>query len=358
NWDFWDADTLIYAASQNGAWTLNSYHLKTHRQIRICDGFSVFSHISCASNAQSGPCAALFTGSPTASNAPSYLTQDLGQWHIHRITQSTSPLADADISVPRSFWFDTSGGEQAHLWYYPPTNANYCDNDDSKPPLIVLGHGGPTGATDTALNLKIQFWTSRGFAVADVNYRGSTGFGRDYRQRLNRQWGVLDVDDLCAAAEFLVTETLVHPSRKVIKGSSAGGYSVLAALTQHTTFDAGVSLYGIADLEALAKDTHKFEAHYLDGLIGLYPDEKAVYQTRSPINHIDGLNCPILVAQGLDDKVVPPEQAELIVQAAKRKGVPVEYLPFSGEGHGFRQAGTIIELFTREHAFYCRTLKL
>ena len=222
----------------------------------------------------------------------------------------------------------------------------------------MLGHGGPTGATDTALSLKIQYWTQRGFAVADVNYRGSTGFGKRYRDSLKGQWGVFDVEDLCAAAEALVAKGLAHPEQKIIKGSSAGGYSVLAALTQHQTFNAGVSLYGVADLVALAKHTHKFEAHYLDTLIGPYPEAIEVYQARSPINNMAGLNCPIFVAQGTDDKVVPPEQAEMIVNAAKSRGLPVHYCLFEGEGHGFRQSDTLKQLFAKEHEFYLETFAL
>ena len=213
-------------------------------------------------------------------------------------------------------------------------------------------HGGPTGATETSLNIKIQFWTSRGFAVLDVNYRGSTGYGRAYRDRLKNNWGITDVIDVCSGAQYLIDRGLVDKNKIAIRGSSAGGYTVLAALTFSNTFKAGASLYGIGDLEALAKDTHKFEAHYLDSLVGEYPKEKSVYHARSPINHIEQLNCPVIFLQGLKDKVVPPSQAEAMVAALQTKGIKTEYVTFAEEGHGFRQAANIKHAIESELAFY------
>jgi dipeptidyl aminopeptidase/acylaminoacyl peptidase len=213
-------------------------------------------------------------------------------------------------------------------------------------------HGGPTGATETSLNLKIQFWTSRGFAVLDVNYRGSTGYGRQYRDRLKSNWGITDVIDVCSGANYLIERGLVDKNKIAIRGSSAGGYTVLAALTFGDIFKAGASLYGIGDLEALATDTHKFEARYLDSLVGEYPKEKAVYHARSPIHHIDQLNCPVIFLQGLKDKVVPPTQAEAMVEALTKKGIKNAYVTFAEEGHGFRQAESIQQAIEAELDFY------
>jgi len=243
---------------------------------------------------------------------------------------------------------------EAHSFYYPPTNADFEGPENDKPPLIVICHGGPTGSTSPALNMKVQFWTSRGFAVLDVNYRGSTGYGRHYRQQLNSQWGVADIDDVVCGANYLVERNLADPAKLSIRGSSAGGYTVLAALTFRDTFKAGACLYGIGDLETLATDTHKFESRYLDKLIGPYPDDKDVYRQRSPINFTDQLNCPVIFFQGLDDKVVPPEQAVTMVKALREKKLPVAYLPFPGEGHGFRKAETICQALDAELYFYSK----
>jgi len=218
--------------------------------------------------------------------------------------------------------------------------------------LIVLCHGGPTGATETGLNLKIQYWTSRGFAVMDVNYRGSTGYGRHYREQLNGAWGIHDVEDVCAAVKHLAKQGRIDPDKVAIKGSSAGGYTVLAALTFSDTFKAGASLYGIGDLETLATDTHKFESRYLDSLVGPYPQERDLYLQRSPIHHCEQLSCPVIFFQGLDDKVVPPNQAQEMVNALDQKQVPVAYVPFEGEGHGFRQASSIQRCLEAEWSFY------
>jgi dipeptidyl aminopeptidase/acylaminoacyl peptidase len=216
----------------------------------------------------------------------------------------------------------------------------------------VLSHGGPTSAARPILSLGTQFWTSRGFAVVDVNYGGSTGYGRPYRERLNGTWGVVDVDDCVAAAEHLAAEGIVDPDRLAIRGGSAGGYTTLCALAYRDTFGAGASHYGVADCEALARDTHKFESRYLDGLIGPYPDEVERYRERSPIHHTDGFSCPLIVFQGLEDEVVPPAQAEMIVAALRAKRLPVAYVAFEGEQHGFRQAPNIIRSLEAELWFY------
>ena len=242
----------------------------------------------------------------------------------------------------------------AHAFYYPPHNRDHGAPAGELPPLIVRSHGGPTGATSDAFSLAIQYWTSRGFAVVDVNYGGSTGYGRAYRRRLEGRWGIVDVEDCVNAARFLAESGRADPDRLIIRGGSAGGYTTLAALAFRDTFRAGASLYGIGDLMALAQDTHKFESRYLDRLIGPLPQAESVYRERSPVYHLDEFDCPIIFFQGLDDKVVPPNQAEAMVAALDAKGLPVAYLAFDGEGHGFRKAETIVRAIEAELSFYGR----
>lgn len=261
-------------------------------------------------------------------------------------------LTHEDISVAQAISFSTRDNEIAHGFYYAPKNKLISAPENTLPPLLVMCHGGPTGAAETSLNLKLQFWTSRGFAVLDVNYRGSTGYGRQYRDRLKNNWGITDVIDVCSGANYLIERGLVDKNKIAIRGSSAGGYTVLAALTFSDVFKAGASLYGIGDLAALASDTHKFEARYLDSLVGEFPKEKAVYDARSPIHHIEQLNCPVIFFQGLKDKVVPPAQAEAMVAALTNKGIKTAYVTFAEEGHGFRQAETIQQAASAELAFY------
>lgn len=257
-----------------------------------------------------------------------------------------------DVSCAEAVMFPTEGGGQAHGFYYPPANRNFTG--EGAPPLIVKSHGGPTGQTSDAFSLKIQYWTSRGFAVLDVNYRGSTGYGRAYRRLLDGVWGVADVEDCVHGARWLVDQGRADGDRLIITGGSAGGYTTLSALTFHNTFKAGASHYGIGDLTALAKDTHKFESRYLDRLVGPWPEAEALYRARSPIEHADGLDCPVIFFQGLDDKVVPPNQAEAMVAVLKDKGIPVAYVPFVSEGHGFRQAANIKRALEAELYFYGR----
>ncbi len=249
-----------------------------------------------------------------------------------------------------------SGGRQAHAFFYPPTGADMAGPGAEAPPLIVMGHGGPTSHAGTALSLKIQYWTSRGFAVVDVNYGGSSGFGRHYRELLQGTWGIVDVEDCVNAATHLAAERLVDGRRLAIRGGSAGGFTVLAALVRSDAFAAGTSLYGVADLTALAADTHKFESRYLDGLVGPFPQRRDLYDERSPINHTDRLSSPLLVLQGLEDEIVPPNQSEAIVAALAAKGVPHAYVAFEGEQHGFRRAETIIRSLEVELWFYGRIL--
>lgn len=257
-------------------------------------------------------------------------------------------------SRPEPVAFPTSEGETAYGFFYPPRNPEFVPLEDERPPLLVVAHGGPTAATTPTYNPAVQYWTSRGFAVLDVNYRGSTGYGRSYRDRLRGQWGVFDVDDCCAGAEHLAAQGRVDGGRLAIRGSSAGGYTTLAALAFRKVFAAGASHYGVSDLEALARDTHKFEARYLDQLIGPYPEKRELYQARSPLHHAEELSCPVIFLQGLEDKVVPPNQAETMVAALRRKGLPVAYLTFEGEQHGFRRAESITRAIEGELAFYGR----
>ncbi|GAB4236973.1 MAG: S9 family peptidase [Chlamydiales bacterium] len=271
------------------------------------------------------------------------------------IRQSRSLKVDSVyISQPQSITFPTTDGKVAYAWYYPPQNPDFSVPETEKPPLLVKSHGGPTAHVGNTLNLGIQYWTSRGFAVVDVNYGGSTGFGREYRERLKGNWGIVDVDDCCNAALYLVEKGLADPQRLAIDGGSAGGYTTLAALTFRDVFTAGASYYGVSDLEALARDTHKFESRYLDQIVGPYPEAKELYLARSPIHHTSRLSCPIILLQGLEDKVVPPNQSEKMYEALVAKGIPAAYITFEHEQHGFRMAENIIKAIESEFYFYSR----
>ncbi|MDY6765301.1 MAG: S9 family peptidase, partial [Halobacteria archaeon] len=260
---------------------------------------------------------------------------------------------DSYISVPEHITFPT-GEEEAHAFYYPPHNPDVEEPDEELPPLIVMCHGGPTANTLPTLDMEIQFWTTRGFGVADVNYRGSTGYGREYRERLNGEWGIIDTLDCVNAARYLVDEGEVDGNRLAIRGGSAGGYATLCALAFHDTFDAGASYYGVADLEALAEKTHKFESRYLDSLVGPLPEAKDIYEDRSPVYHADGIDCPILLLQGEEDAVVPPSQAEMMIESLEENNVPYAYLEFEGEQHGFRRAESIERAIEAELSFYAQ----
>lgn len=278
----------------------------------------------------------------------------------HRILREAGPLELSGdwIARPRPISFTSQGGRTAHAFHYPPTNPDIAAPEGERPPLIVRSHGGPTGAASPALKLAYQFWTSRGFAIVDVDYAGSSGYGRAYRRALDGQWGIADVEDCIAAAEHLVAEGLADPERLVISGGSAGGFTTLAALTFHDTFKAGASHYGIGDLEALMRTTHKFESRYLDRLVGPWPEAAELYRARSPIHHTDRLACPLILLQGLEDKVVPPAQALAMRDALRKKHLPVAYLAFPGEGHGFRSAEAQQTALMAEYAFYCRVFAI
>jgi dipeptidyl aminopeptidase/acylaminoacyl peptidase len=297
--------------------------------------------------------AVMRAGSP--SEAASIVKFDVESRTFEVLRRSSSLEIDAAyLSTPRAIGFPTGDGLTAYAFYYPPTNPDYRAPEGELPPLLVESHGGPTSSAPTAMTLGIQYWTSRGIAVLDVNYGGSSGFGRAYRERLKGKWGVVDVDDCVNGARYLVEQQEVDGERLMITGGSAGGYTTLCALTFHDIFGAGASHYGVSDAEALVKDTHKFESRYLDGFMGPYPEYREVYIERSPIHFTERLACPVIFFQGLEDKVVPPNQAETMVEALRLKGIPVAYLAFAGEQHGFRQAKNIKRALDAELYFYSR----
>lgn len=292
-------------------------------------------------------------GSPTETASIVELDLSSRETTVLRCSKNID-LDSGYLSVPQPIEFPTEGGTTAHAYFYPPHNRDFAAPPGERPPLLVKSHGGPTSAAVTTLSLSLQYWTSRGIAVLDVNYGGSTGYGREYRRRLNGQWGIVDVDDCANGALFLVGEGKVDRARLMIDGASAGGYTTLCALTFRDLFKAGASFFGVGDVEALAKETHKFESRYLDGLMGPYPERRDLYRERSPINFTDRLSCPVIFFQGLEDKVVPPNQAEEMVAALRRKKLPVAYVPFPGEQHGFRRAENIRRCLDGELYFYSR----
>ncbi len=296
----------------------------------------------------------LFLGaSPTEPTSVVHL--DLATHELEVLRRSSEVAIDPGyLSKPLAIRFPTEQGLTAHGFFYAPKNPDYVAPSGEQAPLLVISHGGPTAATSGTLNLMIQYWTSRGIAVLDVNYGGSTGYGRAYRERLEGQWGIVDVDDCVNGASYLVERGEVDGDRLAIRGGSAGGYTTLCALTFRDVFKAGASNCGVSELEALAKDTHKFESRYLDRLIGPYPEARDLYWERSPINFVEKLSCPVIFFQGLEDKIVPPNQAEMMVEALRAKGVPVAYVPFEDEQHGLRRAQSIKRTLDSELYFYSR----
>jgi dipeptidyl aminopeptidase/acylaminoacyl peptidase len=292
-------------------------------------------------------------GSPTSPASIVQLDLSTGETEVLRRSNELQ-IDPGYFSIPQAIEFPTENGKTAHAFFYPPRNRDYAAPEGELPPLLVKSHGGPTSAATTTLALGIQYWTSRGIGVLDVNYGGSTGYGREYRQRLRDTWGIVDVDDCANGARYLVERGLADDERLMITGGSAGGYTTLCALTFRDTFKAGASHYGVSDCEALAKETHKFESRYLDGLIGAYPERADLYRERSPIHHVESLACPVIFFQGLEDKVVLPNQAEMMVDALRAKGLPVAYVPFEGEQHGFRRAENIKRALDGEIYFYSR----
>lgn len=309
---------------------------------------------ACISSIHADGGRAVFIGaSPTES--PALVMMDTSSEDCQVLRESTSVKVDRGcISPPQPIEFPTENGLTAHALFYAPANKDYTAPRGELPPLVVHSHGGPTSASAAALKLSTQYWTSRGIAVVDVNYGGSTGYGREYRKRLDGLWGVVDVDDCCNAARYLVEAGKVDGKRLAIAGGSAGGYTTLCALAFRDVFQAGASRYGVSDAETLAADTHKFESHYLDGLIGPYPAARDTYVARSPIHFVDGLSCPVIFFQGLLDKIVPPDQAEKMVDALRKRGLPVAYVAFEGEQHGFRRAENIKRALDGELHFYSK----
>jgi dipeptidyl aminopeptidase/acylaminoacyl peptidase len=339
-------ERLISAYSQNGFWHIGDLNLATGQLTPVPTPFTQVDSI-----AAEGNIVAFVAGSSTQPTG--LYRHDLTTGETVLIKSASSITIDPSyLSEPSLITYPTSDNQVAHALLYLPTNADFGGPEGELPPLIVSSHGGPTSAASTGLELRFQFWTSRGFAVLDVDYRGSTGYGRPYRDALQDTWGIYDVDDCVHGAEYLVKQGLVDGDRLAVRGGSASGYLTLAALTFRDTFDAGCALYGISDLEIMALETHKFESRYLDGLIAPYPEGIEIYKERSPLYHIDQLNTPLILFHGLEDKVVPPNQSELIYDALKKKGVPVAIVLYEGEQHGFRQAANIKRTLDGELYFY------
>jgi dipeptidyl aminopeptidase/acylaminoacyl peptidase len=310
------------------------------RELKVGDGFVV-----------------LLAGSPTI---PAEIARiDLATGVLEVLERSIATLPHVGyLSIPDSISYPSANGRTAHAFFYPPTNRDVQAPAGSKPPVIVISHGGPTGMAASTLKLATQYWTSRGFGVLDVNYGGSAGFGREYRDALKGQWGIVDVEDCISGAQHLVASGLADAERLIVRGGSAGGFTTLCALTFHDVFKAGASYYGVSDLQGLDDDSHKFESHYNEYLIAPKAESPALYAQRSPIHHTSRLSRPMIFFQGLDDKVVPPQQSEVMVDALKRRGVPVAYVPLEGEGHGFRKAENIVRTLEAELYFYQRIFGL
>lgn len=343
----WDGQQLLAAACRQGCWELGRVPLAGPPQ---WEPLGLPFNDLAALRAASGRLVAI-AASPTAGQGLLELETSSGAWR-HTLP-APCPLPAAAISVPEPVWFAGHGEMPTHAWFFPPAGGGH-----PQAPLLVRGHGGPTAMAGTALDPGVQFWTSRGWGVLDVNYGGSTGFGRAYRERLDGGWGVVDVDDCVAAARAVVDSGRASGERIAIEGGSAGGFTVLAALCCSDVFRAGACRYAVADLGALARDTHRFEARYLDGLVGPWPAAQQIYDARSPLRHADRIHCPVIFFQGLEDKVVPPEQTERMALALSGNGVPVELHLFPGEGHGFRAGEVRIQVLEATEAFFRRHFAL
>ena len=349
-YSFASAELIACSYNEGGVWKIAMLHIESGMLLAIDTPFSEMGR----GDIEAGDGKIVFIGgAPTL--PMSLVLFDLASSKWQELRRSSDLDIDPGyISAAQPVEFPTEDGKTAHAFFYPPKNRDFQGPAAEKPPLLVKSHGGPTGAASSALGLATQFWTSRGIGVLDVNYGGSTGYGREYRERLNGNWGIVDVDDCCNAVLHLVSRGEADADRLAIDGGSAGGYTTLAALTFKEVFKAGASLYGVSDLEALAKETHKFESRYLDGLVGPYPERQDLYQERSPINHTERLSCPLILFQGLEDQIVPPSQAEMMFDAVRAKGIPTAYLAFEGEQHGFRRAENIKRVLEAELYFYSR----
>jgi len=343
---FESAQRIVCAYNLRGTWQLAELDTTNGKLEPIENPYSDIMYVNAA------PGGSVFVaGSPT--EPESIVEFNFATLQFEVLHRSHELAIDSGyLSTPRAIEFPTSNDLTAHAFFYAPRNRDFTAPPTELPPLLVIAHGGPTSSTRTTLNLAIQYWTSRGLAVLDVNYAGSTGYGRAYRRRLYGQWGVVDVDDCANGAIHLVKHREVDGSRLAIRGGSAGGYTTLCALTFQNIFKAGASYYGIGDLEVFDKETHKFESRYDAMLIGPYPERRDLYRERSPIHFTDRISSPVILFQGLEDKIVPPNQAELIVEALRIKGLPVAYLPFEGEQHGFRRVENIKRAMDAELYFY------
>jgi dipeptidyl aminopeptidase/acylaminoacyl peptidase len=342
--------SIVARCTRNGKWSVVTIDPKTGKHTDLKLPYTNVSGIDTAARK-----AYATAGSP--SQMESLIEIDPSTGAVEVIRRSSSITPDANFaSAPEPIEFPTEGGKTAHAFYYPPKNPNFRGPAGEAPPLLVLIHGGPTSAAPALFRLSTQYWTSRGFAVCDVNYGGSTGYGREYRNRLRDNWGVVDVNDAINAAKYLADQGKADPHKLLIRGGSAGGYTTLACLAFSDVFRTGASHFGISDLALMVHDTHKFESRYLDRLVGVLPQDEAIYRERSPIFHLDGFDRPVILLQGLEDKIVPLNQAELILESLKKRGVPVAYVPFPGEQHGFRKAANIIRAQEAELYFYSRIL--
>jgi dipeptidyl aminopeptidase/acylaminoacyl peptidase len=346
---FLSADQLVCAYSEAGHDWLARLDIAAQKLTPLALPYSAFGQIRVG-----GDRIVCRAGSPA--DPPAVVSIDPANGAAEVLRHSAKSIAEGDlrryVSAPRHLAFPTENGLTAYAHYYPPHSPAHAAPSSETPPVVVRCHGGPTASASSVLDLRIQYWTSRGIAVLDVDYGGSTGYGRAYRDRLKGAWGVVDVDDCVNATRHVIAEGLADGERAVITGGSAGGYTVLAALACRDVFKGGASYYGVSDVAALARDTHKFESRYLDWLIGPYPERADLYRERSPLTHADRLRCPVIFFQGAEDRVVPPNQTEMMVEALRRQGIPVGYLLFAGEQHGFRRAETIKRALDAELYFY------
>jgi dipeptidyl aminopeptidase/acylaminoacyl peptidase len=339
---------ILAACSQDGRWQLMSIDPAARRVATVPTPYQVIGHVRV-----SGGMAVFVGGAPDRPTAIVRMDPATGRTEELRRSSSLEPDAGY-LSMPEAVEYPTEGGRTAHGFFYAPANKDFAGPATERPPLVVMAHGGPTSATGVALRGSIQYYTSRGIAVLDVNYGGSTGYGRKYRNRLDGQWGVVDIDDCCAGAQSLAARGRVDGRRLAITGGSAGGYTTLGCLVFRDVFATGASHFGVSDCEALAKETHKFESRYLDRLIGPYPARRDLYLERSPLFHLEGLKRPVIFFQGMEDKIVPPDQAQRMVEALRAKHLPVAYVEFEGEQHGFRQSPHIIRAIEGELYFFSR----
>jgi dipeptidyl aminopeptidase/acylaminoacyl peptidase len=347
-YSFASSEKIICSYTRSGIWHLASLDTETGTLEEIETPYTTID-----SPIAAGGRVYFLGGSFTEARALVQLDLETGRIEVLR-RSSEITIDSAYLSIAEPIEFPTEEGLTAYGLFYAPRNPGYVAPEGDLPPLIVQSHGGPTGANTGMFNLGFQYWTSRGMAVLDVNYGGSTGYGRAYRERLAGKWGIVDVDDCTNGAQWLADQGRVDGNRLTITGGSAGGYTTLCAITFRDVFKAGASYYGVSDVEALARDTHKFESRYLDKLIGPYPERRDIYEARSPIHFTERIACPVIFFQGLEDQVVPPSQAETMVEALRAKGLPVAYLAFEGEQHGFRRAENIKRSLDAELYFYSR----